>query len=211
VSAVLFFLAGAPALEYRRSPWLARHALQVYVTGALISLGLALSQASPLVAALTFAPLTLLCITVGIVSWGAARSLVGELCVALALSSWALPVAACSSLSFAECCWVWLPFASYFTVSTVVVRHLMPGARRRDGLSRGRVLGLCSIVLGASMGGASSGLLPFACALALIPAGLLPALLVWLQPPPTHIRAVGWALLSGSLLTLALTGIAFTG
>ena len=86
-SAVLFFLAGAPLLELRRSPRFARRALLVYVTGALLALALGLFHATPLVAGLTFAPLTLLCVTLAFVLWGAARSLAGEVSVALALSS----------------------------------------------------------------------------------------------------------------------------
>jgi hypothetical protein len=203
-AALFFFLAGAPLRELRRRPRAARRTLLAYLVVALTALGVGVSSARPGVAALMLLPSALLCAAAALVLSGRTRSLAGEVVVALALSSWSLPVAACGPLSLADSLWVWVPFATYFGVSTVAVRHLMPRSRRRDGLSSAVVLGLCAVLLGVSVGAVALGELSVSRAVALGPSWATPALLVWVQPAPTRIRSVGKLLLIGSVVTCVL-------
>ena len=169
-AALLWLLAGAPLGELRHRIPNARRNLTALVVTGLIALGFGLASASAPVTVLLLVPLALLGSAALMILQRRVRSLTGEVLVALALSSWSLPVAACGTLPRMDALWLWLPFGAFFGASTIAVRHLIPAARRRDRLSSGFVLGMSAALFWFALGAFLLGELSVGRALSLAPA-----------------------------------------
>lgn len=133
----------------------------------------------------------------------------GEVTAALALSSWALPVAAAGSASFATALSCWLVFAAMFVGATGSVRGLIAqskGGSGRAGLAAGALLPVACAAVATAL--AAGGRVPRFLPLALGPSVAL-GLALWVRPPRArHLRTLGWGLVAASLATGVLVVLA---
>lgn len=123
------------------------------------------------------------------------RTLGGELLASTALASLALPVAIAGGMALGRAFTVLGVWSVAFAASTVVVKGTIE-RRGRLGLAAAPLATLLLGILGASL-----GLVPTAAALALLPVGAAALTVALLQPPPAHLRRVGWALATASTAT----------
>lgn len=212
-SAVLGFLAHEPALVVlgqrgprvlredgpragRRLGWLALSAL------AAGGLGLGLAPPAARWAALPTPMLAALAAL--LVSRKLEFTLVGEIAIAVALSSAGLPVALAAGASLGAALSAWATWILGFTSATLAVQVLLARAR---GDARGRDLLAAAGIVGIGLAAAAlaaGGLLPGAALFALAPLALLSFALCVLPISPRRLKVVGWTIMCASLLTVVL-------
>lgn len=196
---VLLSGRGARALRQRR-----REALGTLIGSAAAALVLGGTAVVLMPAASRWsvsAPLALAVAVGALVSTGRERTTAGEVIIATAFASVAIPVAAASAASTPAALTCALTFATAFAVATVSVRAVIPPARRGGGVDRAAALATAALLLSIVTALAASGVvLPVApwaaapmCAVAL---GIAVA-----APPPRYLRQIGWTLVGASVLT----------
>jgi len=132
------------------------------------------------------------------------RSTVGEMLVAVALTSLALPVALAGHVSRTNALTLFVVFAAVFVTATVAVRALIGRVTKAGGpppLLAGALTLL--VVMGLAVAGFIGALAPVA------PYAALPVCAVALglttsPPNPRHLRTIGWTLVGATLLTALL-------
>ena len=143
---------------------------------------------------------------------GADKSLPGEVAAALAFSAAAVPVSMAAGASIETAAGVAIPFALLFTASTLAVRVVILKVRgggdpRAATVTRRAALWLCGGAAAALTVAIATGQLS-ASVLGTATPGLLTAAVVAAHPPaPTHLRRLGWALITVSVLTATLVVI----
>ena len=157
--------------------------------------------AGPEARLLTIAPAVLGAVAMAMAVRGTERSLIGELLVACALVSVALPVAAAGGLPIVDAsavCAVWLVG---FLLSTAAARGVV--FRKKDG---GRLLrwtaAAAAVVIVAVGALLATGTLPTWPALAALPLAMAAAGLSLRPPSPKRMSAIGFALTGACVLTL---------
>ncbi|MFW6066782.1 MAG: YwiC-like family protein [Myxococcota bacterium] len=214
-AAVVAFLAHEPMLVAfgRRGPRrqreqgpAARRRLALLATIALALGGTGLWLAAPAVRWLVLVPVAAGLLSLLLAVAGKERSLIGEIHVALSLSSIALPVATAAGMAPSAAGVLVGVWVAGFSVGTVAARGVL--LQKRD---RGRGLRLATwAALVVTAGGAAlaaSGLLPPATALAPLPFALVALALAFRPPPPQRMTAIGFGLVgaaTATLLTLTL-------
>ena len=137
------------------------------------------------------------------------KSLWGEVTAALAFSAAAVPVSLAGGASAETAAGVAIPFALFFTASTLAVRVVILKVRRGGDPRAARATrraafslsggAAASLALATATGQLSPSLLVAAAP------GLFTAATVAARPPsPVHLRKLGWALIAASLATAAL-------
>lgn len=170
--------------------------------GALLTIAPAArwSIAIPVVPALLLAMAT---------SRGQDKSLWGEVTAALAFSAAAGPVSLAGGASAETAAGVVIPFALFFTASTLAVRLVILKVRRGgDPLAaratRRAALSLCGGATAALAVATATGHLSPSVLVGAAP-GLVTAAIVASRPPaPIHLRKLGWTLIAASVVTAAL-------
>jgi hypothetical protein len=206
-AAVLLGLRGGRARREMHASavkWLASCLIVGTVTGAsavlTIAPGVRWSIAVPVVPALVLAIAT---------SRGQDKSLWGEVMAALAFSAAAVAVCLAGGASLETTAGVAIPFALFFTASTLAVRLvILKGRRSGDPLAaratRRAVLSLCGGAGLALAAATATGHLPPSVLVGAGP-GLVTAAVVGLRPPAAiHLRRLGWALIAASVVTALL-------
>ena len=206
-AAVLLGLRGGRArreMYASAAQWLASCAIigTVAGAGALLTIAPAArwSIAIPVVPALLLAMAT---------SRRQDKSLWGEVTAALAFSAAAVPVSLAGGASAETAAGVVIPFALFFTASTLAVRLVVLKVRRGgDPLAaratRRAALSLCGGATAALAVASATGQLSPSVLVAAAP-GLITVAIVAARPPsPLHLRKLGWALIAASVVTAAL-------
>ena len=156
--------------------------------------------------AIPVVPALLLAIATG---RGQDKSLRGEVTAALAFSAATVPVSVAGGASAETAAGVAIPFALFFTASTLAVRVVILKVRRGgDPLAatatRRAALFLCGGATAALAVAATTGQLSSSVLVSAAP-GLVTAAVVAARPPaPIHLRKVGWTLIAASVATAAL-------
>ena len=158
------------------------------------------SVAIPVVPALLLAMAT---------SRGQDKSLPGEVTAGLAFSTAAAPVSLAGGASPESAAGVVIPFALFFTASTLAVRVVILKVRRGGEPlaargTRRAALFLCGGATAALAAATATGQLSPSVLVAAAP-GLVTAAVVAARPPASiHLRKLGWALIAASVATAAL-------
>ena len=140
---------------------------------------------------------------------GQDKSSMGEVTAAVAFSAVAVPVSVAGGASTEIAAGVAIPFALFFTASTLAVRAVILKVRGGgDPLAakatRRAALVLCGGAAGVLAVAAATGQLSSSVLLSAAP-GLLTAAIVAARPPaPIHLRKLGWTLIAASVGTAAL-------
>ncbi len=212
-------VVSACALFFAHEPWLvllgrrgtrarredgrpATRALAASLTMGGLCAGIALARAPS--AAWALAPSVALgALVVPLVIAGKEKTLAGELLVATALSSLALPVALMSGVRAGEAAAVALVWTASFGLATLGVREAMARRRlSRRGAPRSLMAPIAVAVVVAVA--AAKG---WWVALAVAPFVAACALLVLAPPAPRHMKRVGWSLIGASGATLAAVAL----
>ena len=140
---------------------------------------------------------------------GQDKSLRGEVTAALAFSAAAVPVSVAGGASAETTAGVVIPFALFFTASTLVVRVVILKARRGGDpraarATRRAALSLCGGATAALAVATATGQLPASVLVAAAPGLVTAAIVAWRPPAPVHLRRLGWALIAASVATAAL-------
>ena len=195
-------LTGGRGARVRRERQLdARRTLLVSATGALI-LGAAAIVLMPATSRWTVAAPIALALLVGVlVARGRERTTSGEIVVAAAFASLALPVAVASSASPLAALTCAVAFATSFAAATVSVRAVIARAHGGGGGERvaacATTILMFSIVAGLAAGRVVLPAAPWAAApMCAVAVGIAIAV-----PPPRYLRQIGWALVAASALT----------
>ena len=154
------------------------------------------------------APLALGVAVCALASTGRERTTAGEVIVATAFASVAIPVAAASAASTPAALTCALTFATAFAVATVSVRAVIPRARGGGGVDRAAALAtaalLLSIVTALAAGGVVLPVAPWAAA----PMCAVALGIAVVAPPPRYLRQIGWTLVGASVLTALILAVA---
>jgi hypothetical protein len=140
---------------------------------------------------------------------GQDKSLWGEVTAAVAFSAAAVPVSVAGGGSAETAAGVMIPFALFFTASTLAVRVVILKVRgggdpRAARATRRAALSLCGGATAALAMATATGQVPASVLVAAAP-GLVTAAIVAGRPPaPIHLRKLGWALIAASIATAAL-------
>jgi hypothetical protein len=134
----------------------------------------------------------------------AERTTGGEVLVAFALSSVALPVALAGATSTVAAFTVFAVFASASAAATVAVRSMIGRVTRAGGpppmLAGVLALGIVAALEGLGVAGRLSPVAPYAAS----PVCAVAIALAVKPPAPRRLRAVGWALVAATSLSAAI-------
>jgi hypothetical protein len=212
-AALAGFLAYEPALVasgHRGSRALeqdGRRALRwVAVLGAAcLALGLAgFALASPAAKLLSLFPPGLAAIVALLVAADLERTALGEVMVAVALSSCVLPVAVAADVAPSEAFAAWLAWILAFAAAVVAVHVLLSRARPRTP-DRGPAAAILTAGLAAvAFGLWAGGLVPLAVPASVVPMAGVALALTLFRVTPRQLRRVGWTIMSASVATLLL-------
>jgi hypothetical protein len=148
-------------------------------------------------------------VLVGALVQGREKSWYGEVAAALAFAGAAVPVALAAGARPAAAWHVAVPFALLFATTTLAVRVVIlrvrgGGNRPATAATRRAVLAMSISALLALAGLTGSRVVPSSMLIAAAP-GLATAIVVAARPPAaTHLRALGWSLVTVSTLTAAI-------
>lgn len=212
-SVVLGFLAYEPALVMlgKRGPRALREdgtragrRLACLALAALATGGLGLGLAPP-AARWAALPTPALAAAAALLVWRKLEfTLLGEIVIAVALSSAGLPVALASGASLGAALAAWATWILAFTAATLAVQVLLSRARGEEA-GRGRLAATAIAGLGlAAAALAATGILPGATLLALAPLALVSLALCLLPVSPRRLKEVGWTIMGASLVTVVL-------
>ncbi len=126
------------------------------------------------------------------------KTTLAELLVALALSSWAVPVQQSKGVPLHVALLLWGSLALVFCVAVLSVRGLM------KKLPLAYSVALSLLGLGVSLGLSEKGVLPPQSYVPQLPSLALAVGLWAVRPGPRYLRQVGWAIVSVSLLVITL-------
>ncbi|MFW5875287.1 MAG: YwiC-like family protein [Myxococcota bacterium] len=175
--------------------------LAMLIAAAATTGAIGLWLTTPPVRWLVLVPVAVGLPSIGLAFTGKERSLLGELHVALALSSIALPVAAASGLSTTASIALVGVWTVGFSVGTFAARGVLLQKKDRGrGLRIATAAALVVAAGGAAL--AASGLLSAGYALAPLPFALLALVLALRPPSPRRMMALGFGLVGASALTL---------
>lgn len=184
----------------------ARLLLVLAATGALAG-GVALALAETIARGVALIPFGLAAVGAVLAALRAERTTAGEIVIATALASAALPVAVASGVELERAFAVWAAWSAAFAIATLAVRATIARAKAagaRRGPAPVVVLLAASAVLGAAAGLALVGAVSAAIPIAVAPVTIL-ALVVALVPIPTRrLHALGWSVLVSTGLTLVV-------
>ncbi len=136
-----------------------------------------------------------------VVAAGRERSTVGEVLVAIALSSLSWPVALAGGSGSVTARTIFLVFAVVFCAATVAVRALIGRTSRGRGPAPAAAGALTMLAVVALWAGGQQGIVAEVAPWAALPVVLV-GLAVTLRPPaPRHLRAIGWTLVSATLIS----------
>jgi hypothetical protein len=129
---------------------------------------------------------------------------IGELAVAAACSSLAIPICRLAGATAAVSFAVALAFLAVFLTSTLAVRVVILKVRGGGNIAAVRATqGAFFVVVGAMLIGltmaAVRGALPWAPLLAVVPSWLVTTSVAVHPPPPTCLKQIGWTLMATSL------------
>lgn len=135
---------------------------------------------------------------------GRERTTVGEVLIAAALASSAVPVAIAGGESHAAALTVFLVFASIAAAATVAVRSVIGRVSKAGGPSSVVAVAFAaSVVIGLALLAWQRTVAPVAPWAALPVCVVAVVLSVW-PPSPRHLRRVGWTLVAANALTLVI-------
>jgi hypothetical protein len=145
----------------------------------------------------------------------AEKSAAGELGVALAFSSLAVPVCVAAGATASTGFAVALAFATVFGVATLSVRSVIVAVRgggdpRRAAVLRAAAVSVAAVALGALGVAAARGVLPWAAFLAPLPGVVASVLVPWFSQPARRLRTVGWVLIAACLVASAILIVGVT-
>lgn len=150
----------------------------------------------------TLLPALLAAISGALIVLGRERSTGGEVLIAAALASAAVPVTLAGGAPLASALTVFLVFASIAAVATVAVRSMIGRVAKAGGPSPLSallfvVLVLTALALLAFLGSVAS-IAPWAA----LPVSIVSVVLCLRPPSPRHLRRVGWTLVAANAVTL---------
>lgn len=174
----------------------------VFLAGGLFALAVAFGK--PLGASL-LGPVALAVPVLVLVLRNQEKTVLGEVLVATALSSCALPTVRAGGGTAHEAWVIAGTWAAAYGVATIAVHALLPKyTTRRRFILRGATLACCAVLGGLAAWGAVAGrIAPFE-ALATGPVALLAVALAIAPVATRHLRRVGWLLVLASFGTMAL-------
>ena len=133
------------------------------------------------------------------------KTTVGELLVALGLSSTMIPVAIAAGVSLRSSLAAAGIWATVFALGTITVRAIIAGAKR--GVERPRSVGIAPLLSAAvtltALLLAFSDAVPTLAALAVVPTALVALLFSLLGVHPRNLRRMGWSLVASNIAVLA--------
>jgi hypothetical protein len=199
----LLLLLGRRGLRAQRygSPR-ARRSIRILGAAAALTgaLGLALASYPSQIASIV--PLSLGAAVFGLIHKDREKTLGGEILVASALASAAVPVALASGVSTSIAWGAWMAWTLSFAAATWAVHIVV--RRRKFAMSRAvRVLPILGAA-GVSVLFAWVGVFSGVSALATAPMLVFSAVLAIAPPHPSALRRVGWGLIAASGLTAAI-------
>ncbi len=170
-----------------------------------LALGLAgFALAPPAARLATLLPPALAAVVALLVPGGLERTTLGELVVAVALSSCGFPVALAAGAPVSTALAAWVAWILAFSTSVVAVQVLLSRARpeRRPGGPWAALVtaGIAAVALVAWRG----DLVPGAVPAAVVPMSAVALALALFQVTPRRLRHVGWTMMGASALTLVL-------
>jgi hypothetical protein len=190
----------------------ARTSLLCFGGVALVGAAVALPALEKSTAIATTVAMALACVAIGAAWLGAERRVTGTLIAAVALSAWCAPVALASGLPTATSYALWLIWFAAFAMSTAAVESVMArSARRSPRSAQVLCVGLAVIANGGLIASTRYDLLPAAVATTLMPMSLAALLIAGKPIPARRMRAIGWAIVALSVVTMALMLWAFAG
>ena len=141
---------------------------------------------------------------VAVLVWrDAERTAVGEMVVATALSSTGYPVALAAGAPLGVAAAAWIAWILAFASATLAVQAVLARRNPSSGVAWGPATAIAAILAFASSAAARTSL-PWAVPAAVAPVALAALGIVLLRVPPRQLRRVGWAVLSASLVSLAV-------
>jgi hypothetical protein len=161
------------------------------------------SSVVPLALGVTLAPLTLK---------RQEKTLLGELLVAVALSSTLIPVALAGGSGVREALVAFVVWAVVFLLGTITVRAIIARAKKTAEPSRAVHLAplLCAVSIAIAIAIAIGGDIPALAAVAVVPSAFAALVFALLGVHPRNLRRLGWSLVASNVLVLAalLVGLA---
>ncbi len=145
--------------------------------------------------------------TAGLVLAGREKTLLGELVALGGLVSVGLPVAALAGVPLDRALFASIAWLALFACETLAIRATVAKPRPRAWVPS--ALRLAAFAAGVLTAGAAAVLLaagsaPALCALALVPGGLLSALVAAWRVHPRRLRELGWCMVAADLAVLIL-------
>lgn len=173
--------------------------------GACLALGLAgFALASPAAKLASLFPPGLAAIVALLVAADLERSALGEVTVAVALSSCGLPVAIAAGVSPSVALSAWLAWILAFAAAVVAVQVLLSRARP-VGRDRGPAAALLAAAIAAAAFALWAGeLIPVAVPVAVVPMTAVALALTLSRVTPRQLRRVGWTIMGAGVATLVL-------
>lgn len=192
---VLLGQRGARAAREQRR--LASVSFGFFAVAAAVSAVRAIALASPDVRMGLIAPAALGAILVLLIAAQHEHTAIGEVLSAMALSSFAVPLARASGASSSVALTCALVFVSAFVAGTLCVRAVIAATRRPPAASMRIAAGLVAAgSLAALQALAAAGRVSRAAPLAALPVCLGGLILVLTAPSARHLRTIGWALVA---------------
>lgn len=136
------------------------------------------------------------------------KTATGEMHVALALASCAMPVGVAARLSAQEGAVVWLVFTAGFWAATLAVRGTIAQQKRESSASIRAAAAILALAapFSVALAAARFALNPLLWT-AVLPLSILALVLAAVPPPARHLRRVGWWLMGGGLSAAVLVVI----
>jgi hypothetical protein len=189
---------GRAAREQRRE---ARRSLAAFGGVFALSGSAALVVTTPDVRAALWIPVVLGLLVAGAVVARLERTTLGELLVALALTSVCIPVALASQVQWSAALTTCVVFASAFAAATVSVRSVVGRGSKVAARSSGLAMALALAIPSALALAYQWGAIPIAGVYAALPMCATAFGLGARPPAPKNLRVVGWTLIAASALT----------
>lgn len=221
VAIVCLFLAHEPLMVMigarggrarRETGERARRRATILTALALVAGALGLWLAPTIARAAALIPVGFGALLVPLVLKRREKTLLGELIVALALSSALVPVALAGGVELRDAVIASAVWAVIFALATVTVRAVIANAKKRAGpdrMPRAAPLLSAAAIAGVLLLAPIPGV-PTLAAAAVLPAAIVALCFGALRIHPRYLRAMGWSLVASNVLALAalLAGLA---
>jgi len=153
-------------------------------------------------------PLALACVVVAFVIAKREKTLVGEVMAAAALTAPSYPVAIAAGVAPKLATTIALLWLACFTLSVLAVRGLIATRKAHSDKTTARASAVAStLTLVAGITLVSLHRIPVAMAVSVAPFAIVSLWLFFAPPHPKHLRAIGWGLISASVLTCAVIAV----